>query len=391
MKQLDILILFCLTFSFACKEEKPPVFSRAPLPGILAGRSDPAEDQYFIKRYVGFLGKGDSIPLDLLLVNWGNGRLSGHTYYPNHSGVLKFEGKLAHDGTFELIEERYEERNASFSGRFHSSDSLSGTWWNIDSSLTMSFDYKEYVSPFDYDLWTGAWHLNDPWDTATLIIGGVTERKLQFAMNIYINGYREEFFGTADIRENRAVMDMELFRIYHENCRIVFYRRGREIFLDQESFPFLCGLGPNCWTNGIYSDVYTGKEARIDFIGQDSVFADSATYEAFYKMVGPENLRKFAYNMERLEQHKAKDAEGNNYGILWKGRVRGFDEEKKGIIVYDTLKNIWAATTTPPDTFLGEVKVHYFTNNQQWKRKIPFVIENWMKDFYDYSVVYESD
>ncbi|MFT5167433.1 MAG: hypothetical protein ACI8P3_002671 [Saprospiraceae bacterium] len=390
MRLLALFVLTCLFFSFGCKKEEPPIFSRAPLPGIIAGRPDVAEDKYFIKRYVGFLGDSDSIPLDLLIVNWGNGRLSGHTYYPNHFGVLKFEGRLEEDGSFELVEERFKERNASFVGKFQSTDSMSGTWWNIDSTTTRSFGYKEYISPFDYDHWTGAWHLNDPWDTATLIIGGVTERKLQFAMNIYINGYQEEFYGTADIRGTRAVMDLEFFKIYHENCRVVFHRRGRAVYLEQESFPFLCGLGPNCWTTGVYEDLYVGKVARMDFIGPDSVFADTATFLAFLDLVGPDNLNKFAYNMERLEQHKARYKNRKVYGTLWKGRVRGFHREKEGIIVYDTFNNIWAATTTPPDFSMGPMKVHYFTNVKESKRKMPFAIRDWMSKFLNCTVVYES-
>jgi hypothetical protein len=391
MQHLALFVFFCLTFSFSCNREKPAIEpNRAPLEGILAGRPDPAEDKYFIKRYLGFLGDNDSVPLDLLIVNWGTGKLTGHTYYPNHNGVLNFEGTLEKDGSFELIEERFEERNASFVGQFYDTDSISGTWWNIDSSATQSFEYKEYISPYDYDYWTGVWHLNDPWDTATLIIGGVTDRKLQFAMNIYINGYNEEFFGTADIRGNRAVMDLEFFRLYHENCRVVFHRRGREIYLEQESFPFLCGLGPNCWTTGVYDDIYFGKKARIDFIGPDSVFVDTATFQAFLDLVGSDNLNKFAYNMERLEQDKARNKNLKEYGTLWKGRVRGFHREKEGIIIYDTLRNIWAATTTPPNYSMEPMMVHYFTNVKKASNKMPYAIEDWMSKFNNCTVVYES-
>ncbi len=391
MRQLAIFTVLCLAFSFACKEKDTSIRIKSALPGILKGRPDSTEDKYFIKRYIGHLGNSDSIQLDLLLVNWGDGRLSGHTYYPNHNGLLNFEGRLESDGHFELVEERFQERNASFSGTFLGADSLQGTWWNVDSTHTLPFTYKEYISPFDNNHWTGVWHLNDPWDTSTLIVGGVTENSLQFAMNIYINNYTHQFFGTADIRGDRAIMDLELFRLYHENCKLVFYRRGKEIYLQQESFPFLCGLGPNCWLTGSYQDIYTGQEARIDFIGKDSIFKDTASYQAFYHMVGQQNLSKFAYNMERLEQHPAKDEKGNTYGTLWKGRVRGFHREKEAIIIFDSLQNIWAATTSPPDTTLGHIKIHYFTNNKSWKRKVPFEIKAWLKDYYDYSIVYERD
>lgn len=391
MRQFVLIILSVLALSFACSKTQPKPQKRAPNPGISPGRIDPLEDKYFIKRYEGYLGNDKSIPVNMLLVNWGNGRLTGQTYYPNHHGILKFEGKLNNDNSFEYIEERFDRRNASFSGIIHSPDKISGTWWNVDSSKNMNFEYTEVLPDEDYDLWTGAWHLNDPWDTTIIIIGGVTERTLNFAINIYTNNYQEEFLGTADIRGTRAVFDEELFPIYRENCHIVFHRRGREVYLDEKSFPFLCGLGPNCWINGTYKDIYSGKEARMNFIGKDSVFVDTATYEAFYEIVGPENLKKFAYNMERLEKVFIRDDEMNILATSWRGRVRGFHREKEGVIVYDDSGNIWAATTTPPTSFMGPMKVHYFTNDVRHKKKMHFSIKDWMKHFNNCTVVYESD
>ncbi len=392
MKQLALFTLICLTCSFACSKQEafPDIKKRAAFPGIEKGRPDSFESRYFIKRYVGFLGNDNSIPLDLLLVNWGNGRLSGQTYYPNHYGILPFEGTLAKDGSFELKELKQNKLNATFIGKMHSRDNLSGNWWNIDRSKNMSFHYTESVPAYDYDHWTGVWHLNDPWDTAMLIIGGVTETDIQFAMNIYINGYREQFYGTANLRGQRAVLDELFFPIYRENCKLVFYRRDREIYLEQESFPFLCDLGINCWTTGVYQDIYTGKTARIDFIGKDSVFKDRATYDLFYKMVGEENLSKFAYNMERLERASLWDKDYREIGSIWKGRVRGFHREKEGIIVYNDQKEMWAATTSPPDSFGAPMSVHYFTNTKKWKRKLPEVINEWLKDFVNCRVVFEK-
>lgn len=387
MRQLAFFTLISLGLSFACTTERIPP-TRPPAPGILKGRMDTLEQQYFIKRYVGQLGADTEIPLDLLLVNWGNGRLTGQTYYPEHEGVLQFEGVLHDDQSFELVEQRFDKRNASFSGQFSGTNQLSGTWWNIDSSASLPFDYQEVTTPYDFDLWTGAWHLNDPWDTATLIIGGVTEYQLQFAMNIYINGYREMFYGTADIRGNTATMDLELFRMYRENCKVTFTRKDRAVHLNQESFPFLCGLGPNCWPTGTYHDIYSGNPARIDYIGSDSVFRDTQTYEAFFDLVGAEGAEKFAYNMERLERHEANDSLDQIYGTFWKGRVRGFHREKEGIILYDD-QHIWAATTTPPLESIGPMKVHYFTNHKRWKKRMPRIIKHWMKDFQDCSVVFE--
>lgn len=390
MRHLVLLVLSGFVFSFACQKETPPPSTRTSNPGILPGRLDPLEDKYFIKRYQGFIGESDSIPINMLLVNWGNGRLTGQTYYQNQNGVLKFNGRLKKDNTFELIEERFKRRNASFSGKINNPTDISGTWWSIDSTKNMTFHAKEVLPTEDYDHWTGAWHLNDPWDTTILIIGGVSERELNFAINIYTNDYTEEFFGTASIRGIRAVYEEELYPIYRESCHLEFYRRGKEVYLDEKSFPFLCGLGPNCWINGSYEDIYTGKEARMNFIGKDSVFVDTATFEAFYDLVGPDNLKKFAYNMERLEKDEIFNSNYDPIGIQWKGRVRGFHREKEGIIAYNASRNIWAATTTPPTSFMGPMKVHYFTNVKKDRFNIHPTVKKWMKKFNNCTVVYES-
>lgn len=390
MRYLATLLVLGLVFSYACQQEVPPVLKRSPFPGIEKGRFDPTEEKYFIKRYEGKLGASDSIPMDMLLVNWGDGKLEGHIYYPKHEGVLKFEGHLKKDQSFELIEERYKERNASFSGKFSGTDRMEGTWWNIDSSKTMLFDFKEYVSPHDHDLWTGTWHLNDPWDTAQLIIGAVTEDHLNFAMNIYINGYTEKIYGAADIRGQRAVMDHSFFEIFDENCHLVFHRRKKEIYLHMESFPFLCDLGPNCWLTETYDDVYKGELPRMNFIGKDSVFLDTAMYQDFYTLVGLENQNKFAYNMERLEKVHEYNMQGKSILTMWKGRVRGFHREKEGIIAYDKNRNMWAATTTPPDSTMGPMKVHYFTNVKKDKKKMHYAIKDWMKHFNNCTIIYEE-
>jgi len=390
MRPLALIILVCLIYSLGCKEAAVPQIVRTAHPGLLPSRPDPAEKQYFIKRYTGYLGTSDSIPLELLMVNWGNGRLSGQTYYSQHYGLLQFEGQLNEDQTFELKEKRHDKHNATFIGQFYGTDSIQGTWWNIDSTMHQPFNYAIRNPTEDYDGWTGAWHLNDPWDTSTLIIGGVTAQKLQFAMTIYINGYREMLYGTADIREQRAVFDLEIFPIFRENCKIVLYRKGREIYLDQESFPFLCDLEPNCWTSGHYEDIYLGKKARMDFIGQDSVFADSMVYQRFVNLVGPDFQNQFAYNMERLEYHKVYEESDQIFGTLWKGRVRGFHLEKEGFIMYDTLGHMWAATTTPPDYFKGPMQVHYFTNTKKWKNRMPTILKEWVDRFYACTVLYET-
>lgn len=383
-------ILFLL---WAC-EERDPYAPGPPRPmhaGLELGQLDPLENQYFLKRYRGVIG--NEYEFVMLMIHWGNGKITGQHVFPKYGEFHDFYGTVAEDGTFNFTELRFKKDNAFFGGRFEDSlTTMKGIWWNMDSTSAMPFEFHEVPSNEDYDGWTGAWHLNDPWDTCILMIGDVTDRHFDFALSVYINDYREEIYGTANIYGQRAVMDRRLMREYEENCRISFYRKQDRIVIDMETFPFLCGLGANCWLDGSYDDTYTGKEALITY-GTDlktDIFRTQEQYEIFLDLVGAENCRKFAYNMERLERHKIKSENDSINAIAYQARVRGFHREKEGIIMYDDAGYIWAATTTPPVIDWGPMSVHYFSNHPQWQDSMPQAIKDWMAYFTNCLLIYET-
>jgi hypothetical protein len=394
MKNLVSLVLMVLAFSFACgplEDQQARAYARLSAP--TSNIPDSLEQHYFIKRYHGYLGNEEAIPMGMLLVNWGDGRLSGNILYENHLGLLTFEGRIHPDGSFELNEQRFNAHNSTYSGRFGGLDSLNGIWWNQDSSNTLPFHFK--ATPISDDLaeWTGAWHLNDPWDTATLIIGGVSPHEFEFAMNIYINGYRDYFFGTANIIDDTlATVDYLHDDLYTENCRLIFHRRDREVFLDQKSFPFLCGLDHNCWIRGRYEDIYTGRIPKMkENIGTNKIFRDSNMYDKWLAMVSSKNEPRFAYSMERIQYTKGwKEFHGLD-GSIWEGRVRGFHREKEAIIAYDKKGNMWSAVTTPPDYELGPMSIYYFTNAPKWRKRLPQFISDWKKEFWNCTVIFASN
>ncbi len=376
----------------ACNSERRNEVTKPGYEHIFSGRPDPLEQDFFIKRYNGSLGPNDSIPLNMLLVNWGNGHLSGNIQYENHLGLLKFEGNINPDGEFLLTEERFSAPNATFSGSLQSTDVLTGQWYNIDSTKSLPFEFSlqaPLTHPAD---WAGAWHLNDPWDTATLIIGGVLDHQFEFALTMYINGYHDMYFGTADIVDDTlAFVDYLDDDIHMENCKLVFHRRGHEVYLEQQSFPFLCGLNFNCWIEGSYKDIYTGKIPKMEnFIGPKTIFRDTSLYDTFLEVVGLDNEPWFAYSMEKINYTNAWEEFHGLEGSIFAGRVRGFHREKEAVIAYDLKGNMWAAVTTPPDYAMGPMSIHYFTNARQWKNRLHPAVKDWKKEFRNCSVVYES-
>ena len=49
---------------------------------------------------------------------------------------------------------------------------------------------------------------------------------------------------------------------------------------------------------------------------------------------------------------------------------------------------LWAAVIEPVDGSSERPRVRYYTNQESWQNRLPLTIENWRKDFKDYSIVF---
>ncbi len=350
---------------------------------------DSTELSHFIKRYVGYVGEYETF---LLMANWGNGHLHGRIDYTKYGVPLDFSGELNENGTFTLTETRDNEDNAWFEGRFEG-PVIKGTWWNVDRTFSMPFEMREYRSTIDELGWTGVWHLNEIWHKGKLIIGDATNNQFDFLLIIDSNNNKGEIFGTAKVLSaNRAVFEMRIIPELPENCKLVFFRSGDLVKVEQHCFPFLCGFERIAYADGNYYDVFHQKEAKLSYGDlKDSVFKNKEELDTFIELVGDTNYSAFAYTMQKIDLAEVRDSKKNKIATAHEGALRGLQGHREAIIMQDSSHNIWAAIVmVNPEIEEDRGKLHYFTNVESMKNQIPEYFEEWQKRFKNIELVYES-
>ncbi len=354
-----------------------------------SGIQDSSELSHFIKRYIGHVGEYEII---MLMANWGNGYLQGRHDYTKYGVPLDFYGALKGNGEFMLTETRDKEDNAWFEGKFEG-PKIKGTWWNVDHSFSMPFEMREHRSTIDELGWTGVWHLNDIWHKGKLIIGDATPAQFDFLLIIDSNNNKGEIYGTADVLSaNRAVFEVKIIPELPENCKLVFFRTGDYVKVEQHCFPFLCGFERIAYADGNYYDISHEKKPELTFGNEkEAVFKSEDALNAFKELVGETNYRVFAYTMQKIKVAANKEIANNINATTHEGALKGLQGHREAIIMQDTMGNIWAATViVDPEVEEDRGKLHYFTNVEKMKNRLPAYFEDWRTRFKPIELVYES-
>ncbi len=353
-----------------------------------SGVPDSSELSHFIKRYVGFVGEHEIL---MLMANWGNGYLQGRHDYTKFGVPLDFHGELKDNGEFILTETRNEKENAWFEGRFEG-QMIKGTWWNVDRSHSMPFEMREHRSTIDSLGWTGVWHLNDVWHIGKLVIGDATNNQFDFLLTVNSNNNKGEIFGTADVLSaNRAVFDLRIIPELPEKCKLVFFRTGDFVKVEQHCFPFLCGFERIAYADGKYYDVFHENEPTLSYGDpKEAFFNNKNELDDFIKLVGKSNYRHFAYTMQSIEIMRVKGP-GDKMMKVHEGALKGLQGDREAIIMQDSSGNIWAATViVNPEMENKKGKLHYFTNVKNMKNRLPNYFKEWLKRFREIEVVFDN-
>ena len=349
-----------------------------------SGIADSSELKYFIKRYIGHVG---DLEIFMLMANWGNGYLHGRHDYTKYGVPLDFNGKLKSNGQFILTETRNDLENAWFEGKFDGT-TISGTWWNVDRSVSKPFELQEYRSTIDALGWTGVWHLNDVWHLGKLIIGDATDKQFDFILSINSNNNKGEIYGTADIlSENRAVFDMRIIPDLPEKCKLVFIRSDDFVKVEQHCFPFLCGFERIAYADGKYYDIFHEKKAELSYGDpKDAVFKSKDQLDAFIDLVGQKNYDSFAYTMQTIKVEAVPIPEQRTARVH-EGALKGLQGRREAIIMQDSIGNIWAALVTAEEK---KRKMKYFTNVESMHNRIPAYFKEWKTRFSNLEINYAS-
>jgi len=382
MKRILYLLALSTFWLAGCKNDPPAatVIEPATLPPLDSVEEVTTPDLYFLKKYVGKIdGKLD---VEMVLVNWGDGFLSGRYWYTSKNKPIELSGELQpNDNSFEIVEFSNGVEGAKFVGAFHSPDSLTGTWTSKDGKRTLPFYLSYSPSAYDEANWSGNWHLNQVWDNGWLMFGNVTSDSLDFALTVVRGSHVGTLEGRAARRGSKAIFKQKTFE--DEPCELLFECFNEYVLVEQSSSNLACGFGARAYAAGRFErKKLLRKTALTVGNGDGDTFFTQETHDEFRRLVGDKSYELFAFNMEVRERTTNQKGQ-----TVVTGAVPGLYTTNEAIIVYDQSNKIWAATLDFEEG-KEEPFVRHYTNDLASKTKMLPDIESWREGFKAYKVVW---
>lgn len=391
MRKMGFLFLMILVFSF-CKNEKP----KKSIPPNTTSQSSTNDEipvaptDAFIKKYKGKIG--EKFPIELVLINWSNGNLGGYYFYTDQIKTdkngnqipqkIELSGELNLNETFSIDEFTGDDFTGKFTGSLSELSTIKGNWSNADSSKSMTYTLTEVPSD-DKIGWTGAWHRNEAQSPGMLILGNVTDKTVDFGLEVFNGGHSGLLEGTANLNGGIATFKNSIFDDF-ETCFLVFQKKDSLVFIDQKSNNWACGFGMRAHANGKYENHFFPKEAELSYGKENSIFENKAERKIFADLVG-EWYEDFAFNMQDLSSFP-KSKKDDFEATAFAGNVIGLALTNEAIIMKNGKGLFWAAVIIY-DELSDQFQVKYFTNDYERKKDIPQTIEEWRKEFSDYEIV----
>ncbi len=377
-------VLFSILFLglVSCNSDPPSNIPEEIAPPAVLPDSvelEEAPQTYFIKKYEGTLN--NSIPVEMVLINWGDGFLSGRYWYKDKGKPIELSGELIDDASFQIVEFSNNRETGVFAGSLANPSQLNGVWSNPAKSKNFNFELHEVPPPAEAAAWAGNWHLNEVWDNGTLMIGNVSKDSFDFALTIVRSSHTGTIEGRAAITGEKARFSRKEYE--EKPCVLLFQLKEDLIELEQPSSNFACGFGARAYAGGKYERLNLIKKARLQVgTGEDDVFPSQILHDTFKALVGEEKYELFAFNMQ------VKEVEKQSQGLtIVTGAIPGLFRTNEAVIVFNKTGTIWAATLDMDQT-TNELLVRYFTNDPASKQKLPPAIQSWQEGFKDYRVIY---
>lgn len=370
-----------LGISSCNSDPAPPVIDTTPAPKDMLDTAlvNDAPQPYFLKKYAGTID--GNLPVEMVLVNWGDGFLSGRYWYKEKGNPIELSGELIDDMNFQIVEYVKDKETGTFKGLLTDPTMLTGIWSNPAKSKNLIFEFHEIRPDSSVARWNGNWHLNEIWDKGTLLIGNVKQDSFDFALTIVRSSHTGAIEGQAVITGNKARFSRKEFE--QKPCVLLFELKGDTIRLEQPSSNFDCGFGARAYADGIYERRNLIKRATLGVgLDENAVFPTPELHDTFVQLTGEQVYELFAFNMQVKEIEKR----ANGLTVV-KGAIPGLFRTNEAIIVFNKFGTIWAATLDVEEA-TNEFLVRYFTNDPASKGKLHHEVQNWREGFKDYRLIF---
>jgi hypothetical protein len=377
MKRTICLLALAYLWLAGCKNDPPQPIEPPPLPPLDSVEVVETPDPYFLKKYKGNIdGKYD---IEMVLVNWGDGFLSGRYWYATKNKPIELSGELKESNSYEIAEFVDGKVGAKFMGDLKNTDTLTGNWASADGKRNLPFTLFSAPSANDEGNWTGNWHLNQVWDGGWLMIGNVTADAFDFALSVVRGSHVGTLEGMAQRSGDKAIFKQKTYE--EKPCELNFTNMGDHVLIDQVSDNLACGFGARAHAAGRFEKKKLIRKSLLSVgNGQEDVFPSQALHDDFRRLVGDAMYEIFAFNMQ------AKERSTNKLGqTVITGAVPGLFTTNEAIIIFDQEGKIWATTL---DFKEGSEEPHLrsFTNDAASKGKLHPDVEAWRERFKSYRV-----
>ncbi|MEM6967448.1 MAG: hypothetical protein AAF573_21980 [Bacteroidota bacterium] len=336
----------------------------------------------FIKKYKGHLGKS---PIELVLYHWGNGVLSGYYHHQKASPSprkMELSGELNLNETFNIDEYADDILTGRLEGSFTELTTISGKWTATDNSTSLELSLSE-ISIKDPTGWSGAWYRNSTHSPGVLIVGNVTEKTMDFGLEVTSSGHYGLIEGTANLNGSIATFEQPVFD-EKELCYLVFQKNKTLIRVNQRSENWVCGFGMRANAEGKYDNQLKPEALEFSYGKKDDIFATEEQHNSFKQLVGA-YYKTFVFNMQFISKIE-KNPKDQFDAEVFIGNVAGLATLNEAIIMINEKNEVWAAVIDL-DQLNDEYKIKYFTNSNKMKNKLPQTIEEWREGFTEYEVV----
>ena len=337
----------------------------------------------FLIKYQGHLG--DQSAVELVLVNWGDGFISGRYWLEGKNKQYALAGELSSNRTYKVTAYDGQEEVGILSGMLTGADTLRGQFISLPGQESLSFElFASRQEDPSLSAWQGNWHLDEIWDHGILMIGNVGADSLDFALSFARNSHTGTIEGRAAVRGNKAYFSKAEFEV--QPCQLSFQlEAGKQIVLEQASSNFECGFGAGAFAGGIYSRHKTQKKAALPVgTGEQAVFPTKELHDDFVALAGEKVYAAFAFNMRQIALKKTTRGK-----TLVSGAVPGLERSNEAIIMFDENGTIWAATLWQEEGN-PDISVLYITNDPAAQKRIPPDFKFWLEAFPDCPVVYQA-
>lgn len=251
-----------------------------------------------------------------------------------------------------------------------SSSDKSGSSKLADSSLVDSISRLSANR-----IWLGSWERRQWRSGAALEIKNIESDSIAFSL-VAFNGIHEgEIEGKASVKNRVAIF---INSGVYDSCLIEFRLiNDTSIIIEQKKGLCLAGMGVTY--DGEYKNSkMLPKEEKAETMLSLGVFKtikEDSLFESLVKV----SYKLFVYSTQTTAE--IEDLDSLHSRVISSG-VTGLYSIQENIVMIDSLGNIWAAV-------LNKEKVHYFSNNNRFKNKLPKTIDNWRQRFQDYPVIFK--